>query len=102
MSNDNYPPSSYDIKEISSDISNISEVNPEKHESEETGSYHISKDNLPSFKRILVTDDGRDISNKALYAFSLSNSTGAELLILRILKDVEKFGNISVEGSHEI
>jgi len=51
----------------------------------------------------LVTDDGRDISNKALnYAISLSNSTGAELLILRILEDVEKFGNISVEGSHEI
>src|SRR5574339_228123 len=102
MSNDNYPPISYDVKEISSDISNISEVNPEKHESEETGSHHISKDNLP-FKRILVTDDGRDISNKALnYAVSLSNSTGAELLILRILEDIEKFGNISVEGSHEI
>ena len=30
-------PTSYDIKEISSDISNISEVEPEKHESEETG-----------------------------------------------------------------
>ncbi len=103
MSNDNYSPTSDDIKEISSDISNISEVNPEKRESEETGNYHISKDNLPSFKRILVTDDGRDISNKALnYAVSLSNSTGAELLILRILKDVEKFGNISVEGSYEI
>jgi len=103
MSNDNYPPTSYDAKEISSKISNISKVNPEKHESKETASYHISKDNLPSFKRILVTDDGRDISNKALnYAISLSNSTGAELLILRILEDVEKFGNISVEGSHEI
>ena len=103
MSNDNYPPTSYDAKKISSTISNISEVNPEKRESKEIGSYHISKNNLPSFKRILVTDDGRDISNKALnYAISLSNSTGAELLILRILEDVEKFGNISVEGSHEI
>ena len=103
MNNDNYPPTSYDAKKISSNISNISEVNPEKHESKEIGSYHISKNNLPSFKRILVTDDGRDISNKALnYAISLSNSTGAELLILRILEDVEKFGNISVEGSHEI
>jgi len=83
MSNDNYPPISYDVKEISSEINNISEVNPEKHESEETGSYHISKDNLASFKRILVTDDGRDISNKALnYAVSLSNSTGAELFFV--------------------
>lgn len=71
MSNDTYPTTSYDAKEISSNISNISEVNPEKHESKEIGSYHISKNNLPSFKRILVTDDGRDISNKALnYAIS--------------------------------
>jgi hypothetical protein len=82
MTNDNYPPTSYDAKEISSKISNISEVNPEKHESKETARYHISKDNLPSFKRILVTDDGRDISNKALnYAISLSNSTGAEIFL---------------------
>ena len=103
MSNHNYTPPSYGTKEISSDIHNISKVNSEKHESKETGSYLISKDNLPSFKRILVTDDGRDISNKALnYAISLSNSTGAELLILRILEDVEKFENLSVEGSLEI
>ncbi|MGB9168117.1 MAG: hypothetical protein WCB31_04230 [Nitrososphaeraceae archaeon] len=66
MSNDNDPPTSYDAKIINSNISNISEVNPEKHESKEIGSYHISKNNLPSSKRILVTDDGRDISNKAL------------------------------------
>jgi nucleotide-binding universal stress UspA family protein len=32
---------------------------------------------------------------------SLYNSTGAELYILRILKDVEKFGDVTVEGSHE-
>ena len=49
----------------------------------------ISKENLPSFKRILVTDDGRYISNKGLnYAVSLSNSNGAELLLLRILEDI--------------
>ena len=50
----------------------------------------------------MVTDDGKDISNIALnYAVALSNSTGAELYILRILKDVEKFGDVTVEGSHE-
>jgi hypothetical protein len=37
---------------------------------------------------------------KHLIMLSLSN-TGAELFILRILHDVEKFGNISFEGSHE-
>ena len=73
------------------------------NESMELQDYSISKNNIPSFNKILVTDDGKDISNKALnYAVSLSNSTGAELFILRILQDVEKHGNISLEGSHEI
>ena len=64
--------------------------------------YSISKNNIPSFKKILVTDDGKDISNKALnYAVSLCNSTGAELFIVRILQDTEKYGNISLEGSYE-
>ncbi len=74
-----------------------------ENKSKELQDYSISKNNIPSFKKILVTDDGKDISNKALnYAVSLSNSTGAELFILRILQDVEKYGNISLEGSHEI
>ena len=102
MSNDKDPSTSSHAKEISSNGSNKSEVKSEKYEPKEIEGHHISKDNLPSFKKILVTDDGKDISNKALnYAVSLSNSTGAELFILRILHDVEKFGNISLEGSHE-
>ena len=102
MSNDKDPSTTSHAKEISSNGSNISEVKSEKYEPKEIEGHHISKDNLPSFKKILVTDDGKDISNKALnYAVSLSNSTGAELFILRILHDVEKFGNISLEGSHE-
>ena len=102
MSNDKDPSTSSHAKEISSNGSNKSEVKSEKCEPKEREGHHISKDNLPSFKKILVTDDGKDISNKALnYAVSLSNSTGAELFILRILHDVEKFGNISLEGSHE-
>ncbi|HEX7258205.1 MAG TPA: universal stress protein [Nitrososphaeraceae archaeon] len=102
MSNDKDPSTSSHAKEISSNGSNKSEVKSEKYEPKEIEGHHISKDDLPSFKKILVTDDGKDISNKALnYAVSLSNSTGAELFILRILHDVEKFGNISLEGSHE-
>jgi len=102
MSNDKDPSISSHAKEISSNGSNKSEVKSEKYEPKEIEGHHISKDDLPSFKKILVTDDGKDISNKALnYAVSLSNSTGAELFILRILHDVEKFGNISLEGSHE-
>ena len=72
-----------------------------ENDSRELQEYSISKNNIPSFKKILVTDDGRDISNKALnYAVSLSNSMGAELLILRIL-DVQKFDDVSVEGYNE-
>lgn len=102
MSNDKAPTTSSHAKEISSDTGNISKSKPDKHGPKEMEGYNISKDKIPSFKKILVTDDGQDTSNKALnYAVSLSNSTGAELHIIRILHDVERFGNISLEGSHE-
>ena len=103
MSSDQDSPTSSNAKQISSNKNNISEVKPKEHRPNEIEHYQISKDTIPSFKKILVTDDGKDISNKALnYAVSLSNSTGAELFILRILQDVEKYGNISLEGSHDI
>src|SRR5687768_8923846 len=103
MSSDKDIPTSDGKEIINPDGSSISEIEPENHEPKEIEGYSISKDTIPSFKKILVTDDGKDISNKALnYAVSLSNSTGAELHILRILKDVEKFGDVSLEGSHEI
>jgi len=103
MSNDKDSSTPSNANEISSNKSNISEVKPKEHRPNEEENYPISKDTIPSFKKILVTDDGKDISNKALnYAVSLSNSTGAEVFILRILQDVEKYGNISLEGSHEI
>lgn len=62
----------------------------------------ISKEDIPSFRRILIADDGKDESNKVLnYAISLSQYSGAELLILRILEDMEKMEDVSVEGSNE-
>jgi hypothetical protein len=120
MSNDKDPTISSDAKEnvldveVSETINADGSVTPgigqeeeqsqskQGKESGELQDYSISKDKIPSFKKILVTDDGKDISNKALnYAVSLSNSTGAELFIVRILQDVEKYGNISLEGSYE-
>ena len=78
------------------------EEQPENDISKESKDYSISKNSIPSFKKILVADDGKDESNQALtYAVSLSNSTGAELLILRILEDVDKFEDVTVEGSYE-
>jgi len=62
----------------------------------------VSKENLPSVSKILIADDGKDESNRVLnYVVSLSRYSGAELLILRILEDMEKIGNVSVQGSNE-
>jgi nucleotide-binding universal stress UspA family protein len=122
MSNDKDPSTSSDAnenvldREVSETINADGSVTPEigqqeeeqqsqsqsENKSNELQDYSISKDKVPSFKKILVSDDGKDISNKALnYAVSLSNSTGAELFIVRILQDTEKSGNISLEGSYE-
>jgi nucleotide-binding universal stress UspA family protein len=60
----------------------------------------ISKTNVPSFKKILVPDDGKEISNKALnYAIYISNVSGAEIVILRVIGDVDKLGDTSVKVS---
>jgi nucleotide-binding universal stress UspA family protein len=59
----------------------------------------ISKEGLPSLSKIVITDDGKEESNKAFnYAVALSRSSGAELIILRILEDMEKVEGVSVEG----
>ena len=71
--------------------SNVTDQNPS-----------VSKENLPSFSKILIADDGKDESNRLLnYAVSLSKYSGAELLILRILEDMKKMGNVSVQGSNK-
>ena len=58
--------------------------------------------NLPSFGRILILDDGTNEPNNVLkYAVSLSRYTGAELLILRDVKDIKKIKGISVNDSSE-
>jgi nucleotide-binding universal stress UspA family protein len=62
----------------------------------------VSKGNLPSISKILIADDGKDESDRVLnYAVTLSRYSGAELLILRILEDMDKMGNVSVQGSNE-
>ena len=64
--------------------------------------YSISKQNLNSLNKILITDDGSDESNKVLnYGVVLSKYSGAELQILRILENIEKMEDVSVQGSTE-
>jgi len=60
----------------------------------------ISEFVLPSFKKILVTHDGRDKSNKAInYAIYLSNLSGAEIMILHIIEDNSELEGTSVDIS---
>ena len=64
--------------------------------------YSISKANIPSFRKILVPDDGKEISNKALsYAIYISNLSGAEIVILRVIEDVDKLEDTSVKVSQD-
>ena len=64
--------------------------------------FPISKETLPSLSKILSTDDGKDETNKVLnYAAFLSRYTGAELLILRIIENIDKIEDVSVQGSSE-
>ncbi|MGZ5486618.1 MAG: universal stress protein [Nitrososphaeraceae archaeon] len=100
--NDNLDSDGNEIISPDGSVSPELEDEPENIKSKESKYYSNSKDSIPSFKKILVADDGKDESDAALlYAVFLSNSTGAELLILRILEDVEKFEHVTVEGSHE-
>lgn len=62
----------------------------------------ISKSNLPSFKKILVTYDGKDKSDKAInYSLFLSNVSGAEISILQVMENIDKFENTTMDVSNE-
>ena len=62
--------------------------------------YSISRSHIPSYSKILVPDDGKEMSDKALnHAISISNFSGAEIVILRIIENIEKLGDTSVSVS---
>jgi nucleotide-binding universal stress UspA family protein len=77
-------------------------LEPAKESDVTSEDYSISKENLPSLKKFLITDDGKDETNKVYnYAVSLSKYSGAELLILRILENIEKLEGVSLQGSDQ-
>jgi nucleotide-binding universal stress UspA family protein len=87
-SNDNVEIESVNVTEDSSPKSN--------------DNYSISRQNIPSYSKILVPDDGKETSDKALnHAISLSNLSGAEIVILRIIENIEKLGDTSVSISQD-
>jgi len=77
-------------------------LKPTKESNVTSQNSSIPEEKLPSFSKILIADDGKEESNRLLnYAVSLSKYSGADLLILRILEDMKKMGNVSVQGSNE-
>jgi hypothetical protein len=71
------------------------------HQKESLSSINsISKSNIPSFRRILVTYDGNDKSDKAInYSIYLSNISSAELVILQVIEKIDKFENTTMHVS---
>jgi nucleotide-binding universal stress UspA family protein len=64
--------------------------------------YSISKPSIPRYSKILVPDDGKEVSDKAInHAISISNFSGAEIVILRIIENIENLGDTSVSVSKD-
>jgi nucleotide-binding universal stress UspA family protein len=60
----------------------------------------LNHSSIPQYKRILVPDDGSELSDKALsHAIYLSNSTGAEIVILNVIADIEKIEPTTISAT---
>jgi nucleotide-binding universal stress UspA family protein len=60
----------------------------------------LNHSSILQYKRILVPDDGSELSDKALsHAIYLSNSTGAEIVILNVIGDIEKIGPTTISAT---
>src|SRR5688500_17821966 len=92
--------SSNDVNITNTSSSSYSNVREDDYSKESSNNYSISKSNIPSYTKILVPHDGKEMSDKALsHAIYLSNLSGAEIVILRIIEDVDKLGDTSVNVS---
>ncbi|MDX1373239.1 MAG: universal stress protein [Nitrososphaeraceae archaeon] len=61
--------------------------------------FDISKNNLPRFSKIIALYDGKKGSNNVLnHAISISQLSGAEITIVRILENIDSMENITVES----
>lgn len=55
---------------------------------------------IPQYRRIMVPDDNSELSDKALsHAIYLSNVTGAEIVILNIVKDIGKIQPTTISAT---
>ena len=57
---------------------------------------------IPQYKRILVPDDRSESSDNALgHAIYLSNSTGAEIVVLNVIKNIDKIEPTTIEATSD-
>ena len=57
---------------------------------------------IPQYKRILVPDDRSESSDSALsHAIYLSNSTGAEIVVLNVIKNIDKIEPTTIEATSD-
>lgn len=88
----------HDDAKVADSSSNASST--EGFSAESSSSTAASKLSIPSYTKILVPHDGKEASDKALsHAIYLSNLSGAEIVILCVIQDVEKFEGTSVDIS---
>jgi nucleotide-binding universal stress UspA family protein len=60
----------------------------------------LTPSSIPQYKRILVPDDSSELSDRALsHAIYLSNVTGAEIVILNIVKDIGKIQPTTISAT---
>src|ERR671923_2067261 len=60
----------------------------------------LTLSSIPQYKRILVPDDSSELSDRALsHAIYLSNVTGAEIVILNIVKDIGKIQPTTISAT---
>ena len=81
------------------------EYQKEKKEATSEKSAKVSKlvpSSIPRYKRILVPDDGSESSDSALgHAIYLSNSTGAEIVVLNVIKNIDKIEPTTIEATSD-
>jgi hypothetical protein len=80
----------------------MKEGTSEKSPADSTKVSKLIPSSIPQYKRILVPDDRSESSDSALsHAIYLSNSTGAEIVVLNVIKNIDKIEPTTIEATSD-
>lgn len=80
----------------------IKEGTSENSTADSTKASKLIPSSIPQYKRILVPDDRSESSDNALsHAIYLSNSTGAEIVVLNVIKNIDKIESTTIEATSD-